>query len=69
MIYLTVRLARNSAKAVSGLSWEAEFEQTWLHPSSHSDEASQNRWLDEQLDRGNVQWFRSPRVAYVLRTP
>jgi hypothetical protein len=67
MIYLAVRLARNSATAASGFSLPGESDQFWLHPSASSDEDSETRLPDELLDDSGVKWFRSPRIAYVLR--
>ena len=67
MIYLAVRLARNSATAANGFSKPGESDQFWLHPSALCDEDGETRFPDELLDDGGVQWFRSPKIAYVLR--
>lgn len=69
MIYLAVRLARNSTTTASGSSNPGELDQFWLHASAESDEGDQTRIPDEAFDEGRVQWFRSPRIAYVLREP
>ena len=67
MIYLAVRLARNSTAAESGFSGSGVSDQFWLHPSEYCDGNSQIRPLDEEIDDSRVQWFRSPKIAYVLR--
>ena len=67
MIYLVVRLAEKSVKAESKASWAEETEQIWLDPTPHSEEASQIELLEADFDDSRVQWFRSPRIAYVLR--
>ena len=67
MIYLAVRLARNSAAAAGGFSKPGDSDQFWLHPSALSDGERVSRLPDELLDDGSVQWFRSPKIAYVLR--
>jgi hypothetical protein len=69
MIYLAVRLAQNSATERSGFSKPGVSDQFWLHPSPHCDEESQIRLLDEEIDHGSVQWYRSPKVSYVLWKP
>jgi hypothetical protein len=67
MIYLAVRLSRNSATAASGFSTPGEADQFWLHPSAQSEEDCQMRLSEEIFDDSRVQWFRSPKIAYVLR--
>ena len=67
MLYLAVRVARNSAAAANGFSKPGESDQFWLHPSPSSDDEGEMRLPDELLDDGRVQWFRSPKIAYVLR--
>ena len=67
MIYLAVRLAQNSATAGSKFSRPGETDQIWLDPTPHSDEEIQIQSLEENLDDRRVQWYRSPRIAYVLR--
>lgn len=69
MIYLVVRLAEKSVKAESKSSWPEETEQIWLDPTPHSDEESQIELLGADFDDSRVQWYRSPRIAYVLRAP
>jgi hypothetical protein len=69
MIYLAVRLAGNSAIAASGFSSPEDSDQFWLHPSDERGEGSERRMPGEAFDDGRVQWFRSPRIAYVLREP
>jgi hypothetical protein len=68
MIYLVVRLAENSANAGSKFS-SRETDQIWLDPTPHSDGGNQLQSLEEDFDHSRVQWYRSPRIAYVLRTP
>jgi hypothetical protein len=68
MIYMVVRMAENSPTAGKGFSWSEESEQIWLDPAPHSDEESQIKLLEDDFDHNRVQWFRSPRIAYVLRT-
>jgi len=67
MIYLVVRLAEKSADAESKASWAEEAEQIWLDPTPHSEEESQIELLEADFDDSRVQWYRSPRIAYVLR--
>lgn len=67
MIYLAVRLAPNSAAAAGGFSKPGESNQFWLHPSASSNGEGESRLPDELLDDSRVQWFRSPKIAYVLR--
>jgi hypothetical protein len=67
MIYLAVRLARNSTTAASGFLKRGESDQFWLHPSASSEGECEPRLPDELLDDSRVQWFRSPKIAYVLR--
>jgi hypothetical protein len=67
MIYLAVRLAQNSATAGNKFSRPGETDQIWLDPTPHSDEEIQIQSLEENLDDRRVQWYRSPRIAYVLR--
>jgi hypothetical protein len=69
MIYLVVRLAQNSATAGSKFSRPEEVDQFWLDPTPRGDEESQIQLLEEDLDHSRVQWYRSPKIAYVLRTP
>jgi hypothetical protein len=69
MIYLIVRMAENSRTAGSKFSRPEEADQIWLDPTPHSDEESQIQLLEDDFDHERVQWFRSPRIAYVLRTP
>jgi hypothetical protein len=69
MIYLAVRLARDSAIAASGFSTPGEADQFWMHPSANSEEDRQMRLTEEVFDDSRVQWFRSLKIAYVLRHP
>jgi hypothetical protein len=69
MIYLVVRLAENSANPRSKFSRPGETDQIWLDPTPHSDEEREIQLLEEDFDHGRVQWYRAPRIAYVLRTP
>ncbi len=69
MIYLSVRLARNSTTAGSKVCRPGEADQFWLHPTPHCDEESPMQLLEEGLGDSRVQWYRSPMIAYVLRTP
>jgi hypothetical protein len=69
MIYLAVRLARNSTTAISGFSKLEESDQFWLDPSAQSGGDIETRVSDEEFDDRRVQWFRSPKIAYVLRDP
>jgi hypothetical protein len=69
MIYLVVRMAERAASAGSKSLWPEETEQIWLDPTPHSDEESQIQLLEADFDDSRVQWFRSPRISYVLRTP
>jgi len=68
MIYLSVRLARNST-ALNKVTRPEEGDQFWLHPPPHSDEENPIKLLAEALEHTHMQWYRSPRIAYVLRTP
>ena len=68
MIYLAVRLAQNSATAGSKFSRLEEVDQFWLDPTPRSDEESQIQLLEGDLDHSRVQWYRSPKIAYILRT-
>ena len=67
MIYLAVKLARNSATAASVFPMPGEADQFWLHPSAQSEDDCQMRLADELFNR--MQWFRSLKIAYVLRQP
>jgi hypothetical protein len=69
MIYLAVRLDRNSARAVSGFPKAGDSDQVWLHPSEDSEGDSQTRLPEEEFDDRRVQWFRSPKISYMLRDP
>jgi hypothetical protein len=69
MIYLAVRLAQNSVTKGSKVLRPEEEDQFWLHFTPHCDEESQIQLLDEDLEDNRVQWYRSPTIAYVLRTP
>jgi hypothetical protein len=69
MIYLAVRLARNSAIAARGFSMPGEADQFWLHPSAQREENCQVRSSEEVFDDSRVEWFRSLKIAYVLRYP
>lgn len=67
MIYLAVRLDRNLATAVRGFPKPGDTDQVWLHPSEDSDGDSRIRLPEEEFEDRRVQWFRSPRITYVLR--
>lgn len=67
MIYLAVRIARNSTTVGCELSDPGESDQFWLDPSEQLDEYQQPQMPDEAFDDSRVQWFRSPKIAYVLR--
>jgi hypothetical protein len=67
MIYLAIRVARNSATAAMGLSQLGESDQFWLHPSEDSDD--QTQLPEAQFDTNRVRWFRSARISYILRDP
>jgi hypothetical protein len=69
MIYLAVRLAQNSTTAGSNFFRTGETDQFWLDPAPHGDEESQIQLLEKDLDHRRVQWYRSRKIAYVLRTP
>jgi hypothetical protein len=69
MIYLSVRLAQNSVTAGSKFSRPEEAIQFWLDPTPQRDEESQIHLLEEDIHHSRVHWYRSSRIAYVLRTP
>jgi hypothetical protein len=65
MIYLAVRLARNSKVTKSVLARESD--QFWLHPSAPSEGEIEALLPEKEFDDNRVRWFRSPKIAYVLR--
>jgi hypothetical protein len=69
MIYLAVRLAKNSTTATSGFAEQEVSEQIWLHPSEDCDAEDRTGAHDDAFDDTRVRWFRSPKVSYVLRDP
>ena len=69
MIYISVRLAQNSATAGGKLPLPEEANQFWLDPTPHCDEEGQIHSLEENLEHSHVRWYRSLRVSYVLRKP
>jgi hypothetical protein len=69
MIYLVVRLAKNSTSAGIEVCWPEDANQIWLDPTPHCDEESQAQMLEDDFDNDRVQWYRCPRIAYVLRDP
>ncbi len=69
MIYLAVRLAQNSVTKGSKACRPEDGDQFWLHFTPHCDEESQIQLLENDLEDSRVQWYSSPKLAYVLRTP
>ena len=67
MIYLAVRLARNSKVTKSVSLAPGESDQFWLHPSAQSERKIETLLPEKEFDHNRVRWFRSPKVAYVLR--
>jgi hypothetical protein len=67
MIYLVVRLAKDWENVGSKFSRPEEAEQIWLDPTPHSHEESEMQLLEDDPEHSRVQWYRSPRIAYVLR--
>lgn len=66
MIYLAVRLAGNSRISVSGFA-AGESDQFWLHPSAQREGELEAPLPEKEFDDNHVRWFRSPKIAYVLR--
>lgn len=67
MIYLVVRLAKDCRTVGNKFSQPEEVEHIWLDPTPHSDEESQMQLLEDDPEHSRVQWYRSPRISYVLR--
>ena len=67
MIYLAVRLARNSKVTKSVSLAPGESDQFWLHPSAQGEGEIEARLPEKEFDDNRVRWFRSPKIAYVLR--